>query len=135
MAPMNSDADRVSTTSTAAPACASRRAIHADLYAAIPPVTPRRMRRPSKGRVTRTLATSSPLGPPLRDYAVLNVAARQLLEGARGQLLLARRRAIARKLVEHARELRRDEHAEVLVACMLRDFAGGVHSHGLLRPG
>src|SRR5690242_14982640 len=115
IAPMNSDADLVSTTSTAAPAWVSRRAIHADLYAAIPPVTPRRMRRSSKGRVTRTLAASSPLGSPLWHHAVLNLAARKLLERTRCQLLFTRRRTIARKLVQDARELRCDENAEVLV--------------------
>src|SRR5690348_4835761 len=131
MAPMNSAADRVSTTSTAAPACVSRRAVHADLYAAIPPVTPSRMRRSSKGRVTRTLAASSPLGSPLRHHAVLNLAAGELLERARGQLLFARRRAVTRELVQDARELRRDENAEVLVARVFCHFAWSVHSHGI----
>src|SRR5688572_1127001 len=135
MAPMNSDADRVRTTSTAAPACVSRRAIQADLYAAIPPVTPSRMRRSSKGRVTSTLATLSPLGSPLRHDAVLNLAARQLLERTGGQLLLARRRAIARELIQHAGELRRHENAEILVTGVLGDFQRGVHSHDLRCPG
>src|SRR5688500_16544632 len=114
MAPMNSDADRVRTTSTAAPAWVSRRAIQADLYAAIPPVTPSRMRRSSQGRVTSTLAPSSPLGSPLWHHAVLNVSSGQLLERPRRELLLARRRSIARELVQHARELRGNENAEIL---------------------
>ena len=44
-------------------------------------------------------------------------------------VFVAHRGAIARKLVQHARELRGDENAEVFVACVFRDFARCVHSH------
>ena len=48
---------------------------------------------------------------------------------ARGELLLARRRAIARKLVQDASELRRDQNAEVLVGRVLRDFVRNEYLH------
>src|SRR5215203_1002282 len=64
----------------------------------MPPVTPRRTRRPSKGRLT-------PGAPRLL-------------------------RAAARELVEHARVLGRDQHAEILVGRVLGDFAGSEDLHG-----
>src|SRR5215207_3627208 len=123
----------------------------------MPPVTPRRMRRPSKGRMGekirgvhgigsswRIARRASPQGgytlcpgpwtlrllsATARDDAVIDVARRELLEGARGELLLARRRPIARKLVQDARELRGDEDAEILVGRVLRDLDRGKDSH------
>src|SRR5437773_723296 len=53
------------------------------------------------------------LSAAARHDAVDDATRRQLLHRARRQFLLARRRAIARELVEHARMLRGDEDAEI----------------------
>src|SRR5689334_22399746 len=72
-------------------------------------------------------------GTALRQDAVGDVSRRQLLERAGRQLLLPRRRTIARKLVDDARELRRDDDREVLVGRMLRDFDRREYLHLSLR--
>ncbi len=54
-----------------------------------------------------------------RHHAVLDLTMGELFKRACRELLLVRR-AIAGKLIEHARELGRDEHAEILVGRVLR---------------
>ena len=54
-----------------------------------------------------------------RHHAVLDLTVGEFFQRARGKLFLVRR-AIAGKLIEHARELGRDEHAEILVGRVLR---------------
>src|SRR3954467_13821456 len=64
-----------------------------------------------------------------RNDVVLDVALRQLLERLGRQLLFPRRRTVARKLIQHARILGGDEHAEVLVGGVVRDLNGRKNSH------
>src|SRR5690348_17902084 len=82
----------------------------------MPPVTPSRTRRRSYGRMRGPLAL---FRATTRDDAVHDVRARQLLHRSRRQLFLLRRRTVARKLVEHARVLRGNEHREILVRRLL----------------
>src|SRR3954471_8644137 len=97
----------------------------------MPPVTPRRTRRPSKGRMPPP-GGSLLRAAAARDDAVLDVAAGELLERAGGELLVALLRAAERGLVEQARVLRGDEHAEVLVRRVLRgDLGRSEDAHGL----
>src|SRR5665213_762516 len=91
----------------------------------MPPVTPSRMRRPSNGLTMVPLLAAA----PGHDVVLDRLFARELLERLRGQLLLVNLRAHARKLVENARVLRRDEHAEVLVGRVLRDLDRGENLH------
>src|SRR5947199_401722 len=53
----------------------------------------------------------------------------QLVQGARGELLLQVDRAVARELVHEFRELGGDQHAQVLVLGLRGDFAGGHNAH------
>src|SRR5690349_24420024 len=66
--------------------------------------------------------------------AIGNGAAGQLFHRARRQLLLARRRAVPRELVQHARMLGRDQHAEVLVWRLraANDVTGCKDTHSIL---
>src|SRR5437868_15354047 len=86
------------------------------------------MRRPSNG------LTSAPLlaAAPGNDVVLDRLLARELLERARRELLLVNVRAHARKFVENARVLRRDENAQVLVGRVLRDFDRGENLHLVL---
>src|SRR5688572_11057764 len=68
-----------------------------------------------------------------RKHAVLDRAVGELLERARRQLLLARPRPVPRKLVDDASELCGDEHAEILVRCVLGNFDWGENLHGITR--
>src|SRR5215207_10991671 len=110
----------------------------------MPPATPSSTRRLAKGRsggsVTRAGGSgrarsarpgASFGGAAARYDAVVDVALRQLLERARGQLLVARRGA-ARKLVEGARILRGHEDAEVLVGRVFGDLDRCKDSHDSL---
>src|SRR5512142_1221469 len=116
----------------------------------MPPLTPSRTRAPAYGRwgAGAPLTVRPGAGPDgsrpsrlwllgagtaLRQHAVRHVPRRELLEGARGQLLLARRRTVAGKLVDDARELRRDDDREVLVGGVLRHFYGRENLHLSLR--
>src|SRR6478736_2977104 len=99
----------------------------------MPPDTPSSTRRPAYGRRVGSLtragdagrADARPAGSLRRasagDDAIVDVALRQLLERARGELLVARRGA-ARELVQGPRILRRHEDAEVLVGGVLGDL-------------
>src|SRR4051812_15114132 len=109
----------------------------------MPPVTPRRTCSPEYGRrgcMTGCARLSASgwggastgggiVAPPAEDRGTLlgasarndvidDVALGQLFKRPRGQLLLTRRRTVARKFVEDARVLRGDQHPEVLVRCM-----------------
>src|SRR5688500_1448174 len=76
----------------------------------------RRVRR--AGRPTR-----SSLGAAAAKKLVVQLALDELLHGLGGELLTRPRQVILRKLVEVAGEFGRDEHAEILVAGLLGDFA------------
>src|SRR5439155_13346704 len=69
------------------------------------------------------------LAAAARDNAIVEMADGQLFHRPLRQLLLAHRRAIAWKLVEHARVLGGDEHAEVFVGGVLGDFERCEYSH------
>src|SRR4051794_22380414 len=116
----------------------------------MPPLTPSRTRAPAYGRwgagapltirpgAGRDGARPERLwllgaGTALRQHAVGDVPAGQLLERSSRQLLFTRRRTVARKLVDDARELRRDDDREVLVGGMLRHFYGREYLHLSLR--
>src|SRR6185369_17054856 len=106
----------------------------------IPPDTPSSTRRLAygrrKGSVTRAEDAGRARARPGRslrrttagDDAIVDVALRQLLERARRELLVARRRA-AGELVEGPRILRRHEDAEVLVGGVLGDLDRCEDSH------
>src|SRR5664279_3691230 len=91
----------------------------------MPPVTPSRMRRPSNGLTMVPLLAAA----PGHDVVIDRLFARELFERLGRQLLLVNLRAHARKLVENARVLRRDENAEVLVGRVLRDLDRGEYLH------
>src|SRR4051812_43890922 len=99
----------------------------------MPPVTPSTTRAPAYGRrwpvVTVFVELFGVAAAPAWHHAVLDRAARQLLEGAGRQLLLARRRTIAWELVQRAGMLRRDENAEVLVRRVGGHFTRCKDSH------
>src|SRR5579864_8264470 len=94
----------------------------------MPPLTPRTMRAPPNGRTADQCLTGA-----ARDHAVRDAfLVRELLEGPRGEFLLARLAHRARKLIEQPGVLGRDEHAEILVGRALRDVGRGVHLHAML---
>src|SRR5438094_8283688 len=95
----------------------------------MPPVTPSRTRRRSNGRMAGSLPRL--LGAAARHDAIDDASRRQLFHRSRGELLLTRRRAVARELVQHARVLGGDEHAEVLVRRLVLtdDVAGSKNTH------
>src|SRR5205085_4809012 len=97
----------------------------------MPPVTPSRTRRRSNGRMPGPSGLAALLGAAARHDAVHDASRRQLLHRARRELLLSRRRPVARELVEHARVLRGDEHAEVLVRRLVHadEVAGSKYTH------
>src|SRR5512140_2672470 len=86
------------------------------------------MRRPSNGLTGAPLLAAA----AGNDVVLDRLLARELLERARRELLLVNVRAHARKLVENARVLRRDENAEVLVGRVLRDLDRGEDLHLVL---
>src|SRR5450432_336292 len=86
------------------------------------------MRRPSNGLTGAPLLAAA----PGHDVVLDRLFARELFERARGELFLVNLRAHARKLVENARVLRRDEYAEVLVGRVLRDLDRGENLHLVL---
>src|SRR5205814_215924 len=73
--------------------------------------------------------TASALLAPPPDQPVLEPRPHQLVQGARGELLLQVDRAVARELVHEFRKLGGDQHAQVLVLGLRGDFAGGHNSH------
>src|SRR5262249_36857033 len=124
-APTNSVAPRERTTSTTAPRRVSSRASRTDLYAAIPPVTPRTTRRPCH---------TSGLGAASTELAELQVTAGQLLHRKRGQLLhafglLEPGNRVGWKLIEIPCEPCSDEHAAVLRTGLAGDFLRGEDVH------
>src|SRR5688500_4855442 len=101
---------------------------------------PRRIRRPSKGRTVggdagrRGRGSAPPAGAVLlratpRDDAIVDLVRRQVLEGARRQLLLLGGGAVARELIEETGKLGGDENAQVLVRGVLGDFGRSEDSH------
>ena len=76
--------------------------------------------------------TRSRLGAATAKKLVVQLAIDELLHGLGGELLTRPRQVILRKLVEVAGELGRDEHAEILVACLLCDFTWGDNAWVLL---
>src|SRR5687768_1789417 len=100
----------------------------------MPPVMPSRTRRPWNGRMAADGGAPTPLrlaGATTRHDLVVDVAARQLLERARGELLLARAARDARELVQDARVLRGHEHREVLVRGVLGDLVRREDLHAI----
>src|SRR5258708_4591639 len=69
---------------------------------------------------------------PRPQQRVLEASGHELLHRARGQLLLEIDRAVAWKVVHEAGELGGDQHAQVLVARLDGDFAGGDDPHPFL---
>src|SRR5690242_1877249 len=94
----------------------------------MPPLTPRTMRAPPNGRTADQCLTVAAREHAVRDAFLV----RELLEGPRRELLLARLAHGARKLIEQPGVLGRDEHAEIFVGRALRDVGRGVHLHANL---
>src|SRR4051812_35705233 len=97
----------------------------------MPPVTPRTTRAPAYGRrwpVTAWVALLAGAATTWHD-AIFDRARRQLLERAGRQLLLARRRTIAREFVQRPCMLGRHEHAEILVRGVTGNFVRCKDSH------
>src|SRR5688572_21859065 len=94
------------------------------------------MRRPSKGRIAGRASAALgryrllALRATARHHAILDLPAREILEGTGGELLLTGLRAVTGELIQHTGILRRDEHREVLVRGMPRDFDRGEDLHG-----
>src|SRR3989442_13277831 len=74
--------------------------------------------------------TSGFLLAPRPHQAVLEAAAHELVERARGELLFPIDGTVAREIVHVARELGRDEHAEILVLRLPCDFCRSHNAHG-----
>src|SRR5687768_12589444 len=109
----------------------------------MPPVTPSSTRRPAKGRSGPLTAPPSATGrtradllggTAARHHAILDLAHREVLERARGQLLLpaAATRHREPHLVQGTRILGGDEDAQILVRRVLRYFDRREDSHDLL---
>src|SRR2546422_1435438 len=90
-----------------------------------------RSRPTRRGRRVGRRTASDFLAPPPHQ-PVLEPRPHQLVQGARRELLLEVHRPVARELVHELRELRRDEHAEVLVLGLRRHFAGRHDPHHVL---
>lgn len=84
--------------------------------------------REHRGEITDPDA-SLLLGAPARHYAEGDVTRGKLFQRSRRQLLLAPGTAQPRELVHRPGILRRDEHRQVLVRCMLREFVRGEDLH------
>src|SRR5688572_9548630 len=73
------------------------------------------------------------LAATAREHPILDGAVGEILERPRRQLLLARPRAISRKLVDDTGIFCRHEHAQIFVGSMLRDFDWRENLHGITR--
>src|SRR6185437_14974751 len=84
--------------------------------AARPPIGRGQSNGPAPHRLLQVAASA-------RNHVIVDVALGELLERARGELLLARRRTIARELVQNTRVLGGNEHPKILVGRVIRDLA------------